>query len=88
MGKTTTTSTILCITTLILLLTSSRVLARPGPAFHDVTPIENQRTIDQEGQKVADEEKCVGLGDDECLMKRTIEAQLDYIYTQNKNNKP
>ncbi|KAG6421924.1 hypothetical protein SASPL_118484 [Salvia splendens] len=96
MGKTTTT-TICIITTflLLLLLLSSHITARPGPTFHDVTPIENHHAFiinndpfvffqEQEGQKVADRDNCVGLKDDECMMRRTIEAQLDYIYTQKK----
>ncbi|KAL0334974.1 UNVERIFIED_CONTAM: putative zinc metallopeptidase EGY3, chloroplastic [Sesamum radiatum] len=59
--------------------------ARPGPAFHDVTPMETQRADHNEAQKVVmDRDKCVGLGEDECMMRRTLEAQLDYIYTQKK----
>ncbi|KAK4401778.1 UNVERIFIED_CONTAM: phytosulfokine [Sesamum calycinum] len=77
-------------TTLLLLLAFSHVLARPGPgparpgpAFHDVTPMETQRADHNEAQKVVmDRDKCVGLGEDECMMRRTLEAQLDYIYTQ------
>ncbi|PIN07629.1 hypothetical protein CDL12_19797 [Handroanthus impetiginosus] len=72
----------LCITTLLLLLVFSDVLARPGPAFHDVTPMETLRR-DNEVQKVGtDGDGCIGLGEDECMMRRTVEARLDYIYTQ------
>ncbi|KAF5763622.1 putative phytosulfokine [Helianthus annuus] len=31
------------------------------------------------------EEGCVGIGEEECLMRRTLVAHLDYIYTQKKN---
>ncbi|XP_048335354.2 phytosulfokines 3 [Ziziphus jujuba] len=33
------------------------------------------------------EESCEGIGEDECLMRRTLAAHTDYIYTQ-KHNKP
>ncbi|KAF7811096.1 Phytosulfokines 3 [Senna tora] len=28
------------------------------------------------------EESCEGIGEEECLMRRTLTAHLDYIYTQ------
>ncbi|KAK9064905.1 hypothetical protein SSX86_016287 [Deinandra increscens subsp. villosa] len=31
------------------------------------------------------EECCEGVGEEECLMRRTLVAHLDYIYTQKKN---
>nr|GFB45297.1 phytosulfokines 3 [Tanacetum cinerariifolium] len=34
---------------------------------------------------VAQESSCVGVGKEECLMRRTLVAHLDYIYTQEKN---
>ncbi|XP_057788100.1 phytosulfokines-like isoform X2 [Salvia miltiorrhiza] len=77
MAKTTTTLL------LLLLLLAVDVLGRPGPAFHDVTPIENHHA---EGQAAEDRDNCVGLREDECMMKRTVEAQLDYIYTQKKKH--
>ncbi|XP_039137374.1 phytosulfokines-like [Dioscorea cayenensis subsp. rotundata] len=30
------------------------------------------------------EESCEGVGDEECLMRRTLSAHIDYIYTQGK----
>ncbi|KAK7330933.1 hypothetical protein VNO77_25139 [Canavalia gladiata] len=33
------------------------------------------------------DESCEGVGEDECLMRRTLAAHVDYIYTQ-KHNKP
>ncbi|XP_020579181.1 phytosulfokines-like [Phalaenopsis equestris] len=37
-----------------------------------------------------DEEKmelsCDGVGEDECLMRRTLAAHIDYIYTQGKTH--
>lgn len=29
------------------------------------------------------EESCGGIAEEECLMRRTLAAHLDYIYTQN-----
>ncbi|KAL1534487.1 phytosulfokines 3-like [Salvia divinorum] len=82
MAKTTTLCTLTTLILLLLLL-SSHAIARPGPAFHDVTPIENHHA-DEDMEKEADRDNCVGLKDDECMMKRMVEAQLDYIYSQNK----
>ncbi|PWA76720.1 phytosulfokine [Artemisia annua] len=31
------------------------------------------------------EQGCEGIGEDECLMRRTLAAHIDYIYTQKKN---
>ncbi|KAK1439039.1 hypothetical protein QVD17_04854 [Tagetes erecta] len=62
-------------TTLFLIL-SLLVLssARPQPAT---------TTTPTKGVEV--EEGCEGIGEEECLMRRTLVAHLDYIYTQNKN---
>ncbi|XP_018437495.1 phytosulfokines 3 [Raphanus sativus] len=35
-----------------------------------------------EGDK-AEEESCEGIEEDECLIRRTLVAHTDYIYTQN-----
>ncbi|KAH6767044.1 hypothetical protein C2S52_018027 [Perilla frutescens var. hirtella] len=68
----------LCIITLFLFLTlSGDVIARPEPNFSGVTPVE----IHSKGG--VDEENCGGgEGEEECLRRRTLEAHLDYIYTQ------
>lgn len=36
-----------------------------------------------EAKQVEMEEICKGVGEEECLMRRTLAAHLDYIYTQN-----
>ncbi|KAF8034909.1 hypothetical protein BT93_C1053 [Corymbia citriodora subsp. variegata] len=39
--------------------------------------------VDGEAEKVEEvEQSCEGIGEEECLMRRTLEAHLDYIYTQ------
>ncbi|KAK2968923.1 hypothetical protein RJ640_018618 [Escallonia rubra] len=73
--------TFLCIIA-FLLLSSLTHAARPDPAFHDVTPMKTQNMDDHEVDKVDVEENCAGVGEDECLMRRTLAANLDYIYTQ------
>lgn len=40
---------------------------------------------DVEVEKAMVEESCEGVGEEECLMRRTLAAHIDYIYTQ-KNN--
>lgn len=37
---------------------------------------------DKAAMEEAVEDRCEGLGEEECLMRRTLEAHLDYIYTQ------
>ncbi|XP_051140273.1 phytosulfokines-like [Andrographis paniculata] len=36
-------------------------------------------------EDVGVEESCKGIGEDECLMRRSLNAHLDYIYTQSHN---
>ncbi|KAG6502523.1 hypothetical protein ZIOFF_034807 [Zingiber officinale] len=41
------------------------------------------RSDEQQKTEALDEE-CAGEGEEECLMRRTLAAHTDYIYTQNK----
>ncbi|XP_074562690.1 phytosulfokines-like [Curcuma longa] len=50
--------------------------ARPAPA----DPSSNGRQLQPEAM----DEECGGEGEEECLMRRTLVAHTDYIYTQNK----
>ncbi|KAJ4795730.1 Phytosulfokine [Rhynchospora pubera] len=44
-------------------------------------------SLDQEKVDEARMEKCeVGEGEEECLIRRTLVAHTDYIYTQGKHN--
>ncbi|KAL8027591.1 hypothetical protein ABFX02_14G105300 [Erythranthe guttata] len=71
----------LFLTTFFLFLALSVVVARP---FYDVTPLSEAQSYGiDEGYN-----SCVGVGDDECMMRRTLQANLDYIYTQNHNKQP
>ncbi|XP_022768624.1 phytosulfokines-like [Durio zibethinus] len=50
--------------------------ARPEPAL----PLTQHKGF--EAEKVDVDENCEGVGKDECLMRRTLAAHVDYIYTQ------
>ncbi|XP_074572347.1 phytosulfokines-like [Curcuma longa] len=46
-------------------------------------PADDPRRSDERQTEALDEE-CGGEGEEECLMRRTLVAHTDYIYTQNK----
>ncbi|CAN4112078.1 unnamed protein product [Withania somnifera] len=70
-----------CMIAFLLFLTLTCAASRPmGTPYHDVTPMEHSK--DKTSRNVEVEDRCEGLGEDECLMRRTLEAHLDYIYTQ------
>ncbi|KAI3525491.1 hypothetical protein L1887_04327 [Cichorium endivia] len=73
--------TTLCMIAILLLSMLSCTIARPTPTFKDVTPVETHHT-DEEVAKSRTEEICTGPGEEECLMRRTLAAHLDYIYTR------
>ncbi|KAK4749446.1 hypothetical protein SAY87_026895 [Trapa incisa] len=60
--------------------------ARPEPRLlHGLHAKKLDKVL--EGEKNAEEgvasESCDGAGEEECLMRRTLNAHIDYIYTQN-----
>ncbi|XP_022149343.1 phytosulfokines-like [Momordica charantia] len=59
------------------------VAARPVPDFPNAFPATTRH-----GLKVVDdvleEESCGGIGEEYCLMRKTLAAHLDYIYTDNQ----
>nr|XP_009802460.1 PREDICTED: phytosulfokines-like [Nicotiana sylvestris] len=70
-----------CMISFLLLLTLTCASSRPmSTPYHDVTPMEHSK--DKATAKVEVDDRCEGLGEEECLMRRTLEAHLDYIYTQ------
>ncbi|KAF5747283.1 Phytosulfokines 3 precursor family protein [Tripterygium wilfordii] len=71
-------SLLLCCSTL------SAIAARPEPAFADGSLAKTQSGV-VEGHA---EDSCEGIGEDECLMRRTLAAHIDYIYTQDQSHKP
>ncbi|KAI5576868.1 hypothetical protein POPTR_009G085600v4 [Populus trichocarpa] len=75
------TSTV-CIMAILLFSFTLTSAARPEPAFADVTPMETLYGDNAEAETVEMEKSCEGVGEDECLTRRTLAAQIDYIYTQ------
>ncbi|KAJ8638258.1 hypothetical protein MRB53_012525 [Persea americana] len=69
----------------LLLFFSLTFAARPGPVLGSDAVHETQQVgTDEVGMDVG--EGCEGVSEDECLMRRTLAAHTDYIYTQQKNN--
>ncbi|XP_008796983.1 phytosulfokines-like [Phoenix dactylifera] len=65
----------------LLVCVSLTQASRPVPADPKQTSLE---AVKQEiPEKV---EGCEGLSEDECLIRRTLVAHADYIYTQEKHN--
>lgn len=44
------------------------------------------QVVDEAPKVSSTDDNCSGLGEEECLMRRTLAAHIDYIYTQNKHN--
>ncbi|KAM1764240.1 hypothetical protein ACFX11_003511 [Malus domestica] len=77
--------TSLCVVVLLLFLSLSGMAARPLPSSSssDVSTVKVQHELeDVEVEKSMVEESCEGVGEDECLTRRTLAAHIDYIYTQ------
>ncbi|KAF8406181.1 hypothetical protein HHK36_008261 [Tetracentron sinense] len=72
-------ATSLLMVALLLFFTLSYA-ARPEPAL----PMKTQHEV-AEVENVEVDEGCEGVGEDECLMRRTLVANTDYIYTQKHN---
>ncbi|PQQ02433.1 phytosulfokines-like [Prunus yedoensis var. nudiflora] len=78
--------TSLCFIALILFLSLSCSAARPLPSASDANAMKAQDELkDVEVEKAMVEESCEGVGEEECLMRRTLAAHVDYIYTQKHN---
>ncbi|KAJ9537974.1 hypothetical protein OSB04_030707 [Centaurea solstitialis] len=75
--------TTFCMIAILLLSMLSCTVARPLLTFNDVTPVETRLT-EEEVAKAKAQDKCSGPGREECLMRSTLAAHLDYIYTQKK----
>ncbi|GMP27676.1 hypothetical protein CsSME_00003559 [Camellia sinensis var. sinensis] len=83
MSKATTTLFILS----LLLCYALSDAARPQPLPLQDTLVKTQHLGDETQQVEMVDESCEGVGEEECLMRRTLAAHVDYIYTQ-KLNKP
>ncbi|KAJ9175084.1 hypothetical protein P3X46_013666 [Hevea brasiliensis] len=78
----------LCIIASLLIISFTLTNAiRPEPASAGVNPAKiGDGDFDQAEKVEVDEDSCEGVGEEECLMRRTLAAHIDYIYTQ--KNKP
>ncbi|XP_058186833.1 phytosulfokines 3 isoform X2 [Rhododendron vialii] len=70
----------------LLLCSTLSCTARREPLPLEGTLVKTQQRGDEarEHGEVGDE-SCVGVGEEECLMRRTLAAHVDYIYTQKQN---
>nr|Q9FS10.1 RecName: Full=Phytosulfokines; Contains: RecName: Full=Phytosulfokine-alpha; Short=PSK-alpha; Short=Phytosulfokine-a; Contains: RecName: Full=Phytosulfokine-beta; Short=PSK-beta; Short=Phytosulfokine-b; Flags: Precursor [Asparagus officinalis]BAB20706.1 preprophytosulfokine [Asparagus officinalis] len=69
------------ITLLLIALLFSLSLAQ---AARPLQPADSTKSVHVIPEKVHDE-ACEGVGEEECLMRRTLTAHVDYIYTQDHN---
>nr|KYP75255.1 Phytosulfokines 3 [Cajanus cajan] len=69
-----------CLAVLFLFLTFTYA-GRSNPASPSTVSIKTQHGVLEE-EKLDVEETCDGIGEEECLMRRTLVAHTDYIYTQ------
>ncbi|XP_052180486.1 putative phytosulfokines 4 [Diospyros lotus] len=72
----------------LLLFRALTCAARPEPAFLGKTAQHRPVVVEVDDSAAAaaaaaeeEEESCQGIGEEECLMRRTLAAQVDYIYT-------
>ncbi|KAM7516969.1 hypothetical protein LguiA_006552 [Lonicera macranthoides] len=64
---------------LLLFLAQTGTSTRPEP----LSLMKTQKMETDQSEKIeVDEERCEGAGKEECLMRRTLAAHVDYIYTQ------
>ncbi|KAE8057028.1 hypothetical protein FH972_013750 [Carpinus fangiana] len=80
-------STLFSIALLISLVLTQTQAGRPAPVLAaDSLQVRTQQhglRTDVKAENVEIEESCEGVeGKEECLMRRTLAAHLDYIYTQ------
>ncbi|KAI3972779.1 hypothetical protein MKX01_019437 [Papaver californicum] len=77
----------LVLISLLLFISLSTSTARPEPLHpNDSSPLNNQHQADGDHEDFKEETNCEGVGGDECLMRRTLIAHTDYIYTQKKKD--
>ncbi|KAK1433158.1 hypothetical protein QVD17_10064 [Tagetes erecta] len=73
-------ATIVFLTLVVSLFCISSSAARLVPALPEAAA----STASSATQKGVVEDSCEGIGNDECLERRTLVAHLDYIYTNDK----
>lgn len=71
----------LCLAVFFFLFFTFTYAGRHGPVSSPVISSNNQYEV-LEDEKVDIEENCKGVSEEDCLMRRTLVAHTDYIYTQ------
>ncbi|KAJ8765766.1 hypothetical protein K2173_014888 [Erythroxylum novogranatense] len=67
---------------IVLLCSFPSQAARHEPAFyHDSKAKNHNQKVVTEQAEAGMEESCEGVGEEECLTRRTLVAHLDYVYT-------
>ncbi|KAK1417563.1 hypothetical protein QVD17_26692 [Tagetes erecta] len=66
--------------TILFLPMLSYTIARPDLMFNDATALQIDH-MDEAVAKVKDVKNCSGPEIEECLTRTTLDAHLDYIYT-------
>ncbi|XP_062101602.1 phytosulfokines 3-like [Humulus lupulus] len=68
---------------LLLFCATLTYAVRPEPGFSAINPAKTQHgVVKAEQVEASDEISCDGITEEECLMRRTLVAHTDYIYTQ------
>ncbi|KAK7343535.1 hypothetical protein VNO77_12338 [Canavalia gladiata] len=76
-------SATLCLAVFFLFFLTFTYAGRHGPASSPfIISSKTQHGVLEEDKVVDVEETCDGIGEEECLMRRTLVAHTDYIYTQ------
>ncbi|KAJ8640768.1 hypothetical protein MRB53_017462 [Persea americana] len=70
----------------LFLLFSLTIASRPGTALGGRNPPQQTQQLGMYEVNMDVGEGCEGVGEEECLMRRTLAAHTDYIYTQKENN--
>ncbi|KAJ8768942.1 hypothetical protein K2173_023937 [Erythroxylum novogranatense] len=71
-----------CLMAFVLFSITVTYAIRPVPAFSGATLTEIEYGHEEKEEQVQVEESCVGAGEDECLLRRSLAAHLDYVYTE------
>ncbi|KAF9678158.1 hypothetical protein SADUNF_Sadunf07G0005800 [Salix dunnii] len=66
----------------LLLCSTLTYAAGPEPGFPNGSLPKNHQQVVEAEHAEGMEEICEGVGEEECLMRRTLAAHTDYIYTQ------
>ncbi|XP_018857368.1 phytosulfokines-like [Juglans regia] len=69
----------------LLLCSTLTYASRPEPGFADATPANTLHADESTDVHDAVDVGCEGIGETECLTRRTLAAHIDYIYTQKEN---